>query len=109
MTVTEMLLKLQNVENTLKQEKRKNKREELQSEIILIKAQIPANIVSRFYKLYKRDGKAIVKGNDGVCHGCFLNMPLSQASVIGFSDELSTCHHCGRYLYIDKKETIAIS
>jgi len=109
MTVTEMLLKLQNIENSVKQEKKKSKREELQSEIILIKAQIPANIVSRFYKLYKRDSNAIVKANDGVCHGCFLNMPSSQASVIGFSEELSTCHHCGRYLYIDRQETIAIS
>lgn len=104
-----MLLKLQELENKCKESNlSETEREHISSEVTLIKAQIPHDIETRFYKLYKKHGEAVVIANGGVCHGCYINLPSSQAIEINYNEELNVCQNCGRFIYIDSKETIAI-
>lgn len=108
MQAYELMLKLQDREIQLKTEKDANKIDDLKSEIILLKAQLPDDVVSRFYRLFRRDENALVSANGGVCQGCFLNLPSSQAAVMNKSSDLSTCQHCGRFLYYDAEKANAI-
>ncbi|MDX9703380.1 MAG: C4-type zinc ribbon domain-containing protein [Candidatus Auribacterota bacterium] len=104
----ELLLKLQNHEIELKTQKNKSKIDDLNSEIILLKAQLPTEIVTRFYRLFKRYENALVRANGGVCNGCFLNLPSSQAAVMNKCSDISTCQHCGRFIYYDTEKANAI-
>ncbi|MBN2434781.1 MAG: hypothetical protein JXK07_05880 [Spirochaetes bacterium] len=54
---------------------------------------------SRFAKLSEsKDGKAIVKMENGVCMGCNNTVPPNDLSVVN-SGELCICTNCGKYLY----------
>jgi|GEM_PF-1918082 len=109
MSLINMLIKLQDLENHLKESNlTKNDKEQVSSEITLIKAQIPHDVETRFYKLYKKHGEAIVMANGSVCHGCYINLPSSQAIEMSHNDELNVCQNCGRFIYMDSKETISI-
>jgi len=103
------LVKLQELEDLLLETKGSGKIDEIKSEITLIKVQLPFDIVARFYRLYKRNGNAVVVANGGVCHGCFLNLPSSQALSMNHSNNLNVCQHCGRFIYMDSVETMTIS
>ncbi len=103
------LVRLQELEDLLVETKNSDKKDEIKSEIILIKAQLPFDILNRFYRLYKRNGNAVVVANGGVCHGCFLNLPSSQASSMNHSNTLNVCQNCGRFIYMDSVEAVTIS
>lgn len=107
----EGLLKLQELENELKSsaKKKTTKRiQEIKDEIIFLKTQIPIEVVTRFYKLYRRYEDALVKANGGICQGCYINLPSSQATGMLYSEHLSTCQNCGRFLYMDSTESVTI-
>ncbi len=108
MNAYELLLKLQNHEIDLKTETDQNKIDDLKSEVILLKAQLPTEIVNRFYRLFKRYENALVRANGGVCNGCFLNLPISQAAVMNKNSDLATCQNCGRFIYFDTEKADAI-
>lgn len=107
-TTAECLLRLQNLEDDLKYVDNESERKEIEDEIILVKTQIPSDIISRFYKLYRKNGDALVRANGGYCQGCFINLPTSQHTVMSHSEELHVCQNCGRFLYMDSEETVAI-
>ncbi len=107
-TKVDELLKLQELEKQLKSLKSSKKKKEIKEEIFLLKSQIPMDILNRFARLSSRFGNALVKANDGICHGCFINLPSSQASEINYSESLYVCQNCGRFLYLDTKESVTI-
>ncbi|MEW6535924.1 MAG: C4-type zinc ribbon domain-containing protein [Candidatus Auribacterota bacterium] len=104
----EVLVKLQSYENDLKKCNSESQRKQIEDEIIFLKTQTPTETLTRFYKLYHRHGDAIVRANGGFCQGCFINLPTSQHSLLSYSDDMSVCQNCGRFLYIDSEETVAI-
>lgn len=104
----DVIVKLQSYENELKSALSDSKKKEIEDEIIFLKTQIPTDTLTRFYKLYNRHGDAIVRANGGFCQGCFINLPTSQHSSLSYSDDMSVCQNCGRFLYIDSEETVAI-
>lgn len=102
------LLQLQELENAYEAADSKNLKTRISGQIKTLKGQIPDNYITRFYRLYSRYGSAIVRANGGICHGCYLNLPSSQASEVTHSKVLHTCQNCGRFLYVDSQEKLAI-
>jgi len=56
------------------------------------------------YKRYeqlrdRRNGVAIVGVTDGVCQGCFMNIPAQQFNEVLRGDQLHTCPTCQRMMY----------
>jgi predicted nucleic acid-binding Zn-ribbon protein len=47
----------------------------------------------------RRDGIAIVAAIDGVCQGCYMNIPPQLFIMIQRSAEIITCPNCNRILY----------
>ena len=102
------LLKLQELENAIRATASIGQKKRLKSKINALKSQLPPNVCDRFYKLYKRNGAAIVQANGGICHGCYLNLPSSQANEVKFRKTLHTCQNCGCFLYVESEEKLAI-
>jgi predicted nucleic acid-binding Zn-ribbon protein len=49
--------------------------------------------------LEKRDGLAMVGANNGVCHGCYMNVPPQLYNELLREDQLHSCPTCNRLLY----------
>ena len=47
----------------------------------------------------RRNGLAIVNVLDGVCQGCFMNLPPQQYNMLLRGDKLLDCPSCQRMIY----------
>ena len=61
------------------------------------------------YKRYeqlreRRNGMAIVGVTEGVCQGCFMNIPAQQFNEVLRGDQLHTCPTCQRMMYHQPEE-----
>jgi len=57
-------------------------------------------LLAKYMDLQKsHDGVAIATVNDGVCDGCFVEVPKSTLQKIEDSAQIVTCQRCGRILY----------
>lgn len=43
--------------------------------------------------------RVVVPVLNGVCYGCFVAAPTAWTSRSGKNDQITTCSHCGRFLY----------
>jgi predicted nucleic acid-binding Zn-ribbon protein len=43
--------------------------------------------------------RVVVPVLSGVCYGCFVAAPTAWTSRAGPNDQVTTCSHCGRFLY----------
>jgi predicted nucleic acid-binding Zn-ribbon protein len=62
------------------------------------------NVDSGYLKTYerikaRRDGVAVIATIDGVCQGCYMNIPPQLFNLIQKSSEIHTCPNCSRILY----------
>ncbi len=62
------------------------------------------DINSRLIKKYnmlrdRRNGLAVVNVNQGVCQGCFMNLPPQQYNMILKGDKMHDCPTCQRIIY----------
>jgi uncharacterized protein len=65
-------------------------------------------LMAKYQRLQKENaGLAIVTVVDGVCEGCFVEVPKSTMILIDDYEELVTCQRCGRILY--RSEAASIS
>lgn len=53
-----------------------------------------------FNWLAEKYTRPIAAVHRGVCYGCFITLPTSYYDRIRESDELATCEHCGRIIYV---------
>ncbi|MBE0500802.1 MAG: hypothetical protein IBX47_05105 [Desulfuromonadales bacterium] len=65
-------------------------------------ARIPASVRRRYEILRdKRAGVAVVEARQETCYGCNMNLPPQLFNRLYTTDEILTCPHCNRMLYID--------
>lgn len=61
---------------------------------------IPASMKNRYEQLRdRRNGIAIVGVTNGVCQGCFMNIPPQQYNEVLRGDDLISCPTCQRMMY----------
>ena len=54
---------------------------------------------SAYERLSRRDERFVAPVLNGVCHGCFVQVPTSRGRDTDRYAELRTCESCGRFLY----------
>lgn len=59
---------------------------------------IDAGMLSKYRRLHRRSGRAIVPVVDATCTGCFTGIPSSFTSSVN-ANKVMTCETCGRMLY----------
>lgn len=61
---------------------------------------IKSSLIKKYNTLRdRRNGLAVVNVNDGVCQGCFMNLPPQQFNLVLKGDKLHTCPTCQRIMY----------
>jgi uncharacterized protein len=75
--------------------------EQLRKERVAFRDFKDKSLLSLYQELQKtHDGVAIVTVNDeGVCDGCFVEVPKATLQKITDSEDIVTCQRCGRILY----------
>jgi len=63
-----------------------------------LETQIQPAMLNRYRRLARRMGRAIVPVVDGVCTGCFTNVPSIFTSSVN-RGKVINCETCGRMLY----------
>ncbi len=105
--MTEMvasLLKLQTLDNDvavggadLTPYRRRKRRELLQN--------VPEAALRNYDRLRRRHADAVVPVIDGVCMGCYVQLPASvRVRLNGSNRDQVCCDHCGRLLYVPDAE-----
>ena len=61
---------------------------------------IPEDMLARYERILERRDRALVPVEGGICGGCHMRLPPSVAQNILKNEDLVSCDHCGRLLYI---------
>ena len=72
----------------------------LESKIAEIEGQLTPAMRSRYQRVARSLGRVVVPVVNGVCCGCFVSIATARAGEPDPNDVLSTCEHCGRFIYI---------
>ncbi len=69
-----------------------------------VRSEKAGKVSKTIYKRYeqlreRRNGMAIVGVTDGVCQGCFMNIPAQQFNEVLRGDQLHSCPTCQRMMY----------
>ena len=65
-----------------------------------IAAQLEGDLIQRYEMIFsRRGGMAVVAIADGICQGCFMNIPHQLSNEIRKSERLHLCPSCHRILY----------
>jgi predicted nucleic acid-binding Zn-ribbon protein len=65
-----------------------------------IAAQLKGDLIQRYEMIFsRRGGMAVVAIADGICQGCFMNIPHQLSNEIRKSERLHLCPSCHRILY----------
>ncbi|HEY3306437.1 MAG TPA: C4-type zinc ribbon domain-containing protein [Candidatus Binatia bacterium] len=65
-----------------------------------IAAQLNGDLIQRYEMIFsRRGGMAVVAISDGICQGCFMNIPPQLSNEIRKSERLHLCPSCHRILY----------
>ena len=60
---------------------------------------LDTGVRSRYDAIERSLERVVVPVLNGVCYGCFVAAPTAWTSRTGRNDEITTCSHCGRFLY----------
>jgi predicted nucleic acid-binding Zn-ribbon protein len=63
-------------------------------------ADVPEEMLTRYERILGRRDRALVPVENGICSGCHMKLPPSVAQNILKQEDLVSCDHCGRLLYI---------
>jgi predicted nucleic acid-binding Zn-ribbon protein len=107
----QLLVALQDLEQMIREaEDRKNREalekmgfpvtgvEELRKAQKKLEDKLPPGLMGRYRKLSARSGRAVVPVVDGVCTGCFTNVPAIFTSSVN-AGKVMYCETCGRVLF----------
>jgi len=64
-----------------------------------VEKQVEPEILNRYKKLKQKYGRPVVPVINGVCCGCYIMMPTSQATNTKRNQSVTNCGNCGRFLY----------
>lgn len=71
-----------------------------------IAAQLKGDLIGRYEMIFaRRGGTAVVAVTDGICQGCFMNIPPQLSNEIRKNERLNLCPSCHRILYYKAAET----
>ena len=77
-----------------------SREEELVKERTALAGEIDADLLSRFERLFKSKGDAVVVAIEhGVCTGCHMKVTTATAARVKAGKEIVSCENCGRILY----------
>ena len=60
---------------------------------------IPEPVALNYKRVHGRHSNAVVQVVEGVCQGCFVELPNALLSRLEDPRNVVTCDHCGRILY----------
>ncbi len=63
-------------------------------------AEVPEEVLSRYERIFSRRDRALVPVEGGICGGCHMKLPPSVSQNILKQENMVSCDHCGRLLYI---------
>ncbi len=66
---------------------------------------IPASLRRRYQMLLDRRGTAVVEVRQGTCLGCNMQLPPQVFNKLHRGDEVETCPHCNRLVYLEQTAT----
>jgi mannitol/fructose-specific phosphotransferase system IIA component (Ntr-type) len=78
---------------------------QLEEAIAKIQKKLPEEIAERYKRLRIRVPLAVVPLVGGACGPCGMVVPVALVQAVKIGDQLQTCPHCGRFLYLP--ETMA--
>jgi len=76
-----------------------SKKQEIESTRKEIVQQLDDGILAGFRRVWNRYGKAVASVRNGICYGCFERLPVNLVARKGKNEEVSSCPHCGKFLY----------
>lgn len=74
--------------------------EELRKKIEELEGDLSRPVQSRYRQIAGRMDRVVVPVINGVCYGCFVSIPTATAGEQDPNEELQSCQHCGRFIYI---------
>ena len=74
--------------------------EQLENKIAEIEEELSPPMRSRYRRVAQSLGRVVVPVINGVCYGCFVSIATARAGEQDPNEALSTCEHCGRFIYI---------
>jgi len=74
-------------------------RETLDAKIEELVDELDDPVRRRYRSIAGSMDRVVVPVLNGVCYGCFVAAPTAWTSRSGRNDEITTCSHCGRFLY----------
>ena len=78
-----------------------SQQQELETEREALAAQIDADLLDQFERLFNSKGDAaVVAVEHGVCTGCHMKVTTATASQVKAGKEIVSCENCGRILYL---------
>lgn len=78
---------------------------QLEDSIAKILKKLPEDIAQRYQRLRKRYPLAVVPLAGNTCAPCGMVVPIALVQAVKACEQLQTCPHCGRFLYLP--ETVA--
>ena len=63
-------------------------------------ADVPEEMLSQYERILTRRDRALVPVENGICGGCHMKLPPSVNQNILKQENMVSCDHCGRLLYI---------
>ncbi len=64
-----------------------------------LRKQISPETLKHYDRLFAKFGRAIAPVNDGVCYGCFIQLPTQFVQEAKQNEGLEVCPKCRRFLY----------
>lgn len=64
---------------------------------------LPEEIAERYQRLRKRAPLAVVPIVSGACAPCGMVLPVALVQAVKAGEQLQTCPHCGRFLYLPER------
>jgi len=80
-------------------EELKKEKEKLENKKAQLSPSISANLLTRYGKLIKAKGRALVPVVNGTCGGCHMELPPQILNEVKSGKRLVTCERCSRILY----------
>lgn len=78
-----------------------SQQQELEKEREALAAEIDADLLDQFERLFNSKGDAaVVAVEHGVCTGCHMKVTTATASRVKAGKEIVSCENCGRILYL---------
>jgi len=97
---TTNLVRLENAEAFLTYQWPQGLRPSLETEIKLLRRQIPPGTMAVYTRLKKRRGRAMAKVVGGICQACRTRLPQTLVMGMDENQDAACCRNCGRFIYL---------